>query len=60
MNRFTVVQMNPKNYWIRDSQHRSFGMPERAVTINFGNPDSAQTVCTILNTEWKRFCLNPN
>lgn len=48
-----------KYYWIRDNEARKWNMPEKAVTLNFGNRARAEQLTERLNTEWAMFNCNP-
>lgn len=62
-SRFIVVtdgRLSQKYYWIKDDESARLMTPERAVTINFTNQDTATKVAELLSADWLEFLRNPS
>jgi hypothetical protein len=57
-NRFTVERQD-KVYWIRDTEYKTYNMPEKAVSIYIGSYYRALSIADVLNSEWQQFLKNP-
>lgn len=55
MKRYTVQGCIKGAFWIRDELAEEFGMPARAVTLNFWFSLDAERVADILESEWIDF-----
>ncbi len=59
MDRFAIETNGKGVCWIKDCFAKEYGMPERAVAINFKGFRRAETVRNLLNAEWQEFEHNP-
>lgn len=58
--RFTVELASEGSYWVKDNQANKWNMPEKAVSLYFGNSFGAAMICAALNDEWRKFLENPS
>lgn len=56
--RFTAEPHN-EVFYVKDNNHQTYAMPEKAVSIYFKKLDDARKVANLLCDEWYKFLANP-